>query len=264
MVAVPAGEYLLGGDGGYPADAEGPVRAVALDGFHLDATAVTVAKFATFAKATGYLTTAETEGWSYVFHLLVHHEAEVLDARVPETPWWFPVRGASWRHPGGPASQAVANHPVTHVSWFDAAAYASWAGKRLPTETEWEAAARGGLVGARYPWGDELTPRGRHRANIWQGRFPRLNTREDGFLGTAPVKTFPPNGYGLYQMAGNVWEWCADTWTAAGTADRGDSRVVRGGSYLCHESYCDRYRVAARTSNTPDSSSGNTGFRCAV
>jgi formylglycine-generating enzyme required for sulfatase activity len=145
-----------------------------------------------------------------------------------------------------------------HVSWHDAAAFCAWAGTRLPTEAEWEYAARGGLEQARYPWGDELTPGGRHRCNIWQGRFPDVNTEDDGYLGTAPVTRYAPNGYGLHNMAGNVWEWTADRFSPGGDQE---PRAMRGGSYLCHASYCNRYRVAARTANTPDSSAGNVGFR---
>jgi formylglycine-generating enzyme required for sulfatase activity len=164
------------------------------------------------------------------------------------------------------------NHPVVHVSWADASAYAAWAGKRLPSEAEWEFAARGGLEQKLFPWGDELTPGGKHLCNIWQGQFPDINTAEDGYEATAPVDAYPPNGFGLLSMAGNVWEWCADWFSpdfhliAARNnpvgPQSGIAKVIRGGSFLCHASYCNRYRVAARTSNTPDSSASNIGFRC--
>lgn len=280
MVPVAAGEYLLGGNDrdAFPADGEGPVRRVRLSEFRIDACAVTNAQFAAFARQTGYVTEAERIGWSYIFHACLHANARgaVLDAGVPEAPWWLAVSGANWRAPGGPGSSAgtLQNHPVVHVSWHDAGEYAHWAGKRLPTEAEWEAAARGGLDRAVYPWGDELEPRGQRRCNIWQGRFPDVST---GPVGTVPVRSFRPNGYGLYNVAGNVWEWCADRWSASWHVpdqpatridptgpSEGDSRVIRGGSYLCHYSYCDRYRVAARTHNTPDSSTGHMGFRCAA
>jgi sulfatase modifying factor 1 len=282
MVRVPGGAFRMGTDDpGFPDDGEGPLRVVRLRPFHIDPTAVTNVQFATFAKATGYVTDAERLGWSYVFAGFVGPAARghVLDGTVPDAPWWWAVAGASWRSPEGPGSTIARrqSHPVVHVSWNDAAAYAAWAGKRLPTEAEWEMAARGGLDQARFPWGDELTPGGRHRCNIWQGRFPVENTGADGHLGTAPVKAFPPNRFGLYNVAGNVWEWCADRWSSTWHAhDRpetrvdplgpptGDQRVIRGGSYLCHASYCHRYRVAARTSNTPDSSTGHMGFRCAA
>ncbi|TWJ11589.1 formylglycine-generating enzyme required for sulfatase activity [Stackebrandtia albiflava] len=277
MVRVEAGRYVLGGDDpdANPGDAEGPPRPVTLSAFHIDPVCVTNARFAAFVKATGYVTEAEREGWSYVFHTSATPLARrsLVAGSLPDTPWWLPVAGASWRAPAGPGSSAATlqNHPVVHVSWHDAVAYATWAGKRLPTEAEWEAAARGGLEQARYPWGDDLIVNGAHRCNIWQGRFPHVNTADDGHVGTAPVKTYRPNGYGLYQMAGNVWEWCADRWGTDRTGDvdptgpdTGTARVTRGGSHLCHESYCNRYRVAARTFNTPDSSTGNTGFRCAA
>jgi formylglycine-generating enzyme required for sulfatase activity len=282
-VLVPAGPFFMGGADrdAFPADGEGPVREVHLSPYAIDAKAVTNAQFATFVKATGYRTDAERSGWSFVFHHFVAGAARhrVLDAMVPGAPWWLAVEGASWRCPGGPGTGIgdKQNHPVVHVSWHDAIAYVAWAGKRLPTEAEWEKAARGGLVQKRFPWGDEFTPRGRHRCNTWQGDFPRRDTGEDGFVGTAPVDAFRPNGYGLYNASGNVWEWCADwfsrDWhvpTSAETrrdprgVEHGDAKVIRGGSYLCHESYCNRYRVAARTSTTPDSSSGHIGFRCAA
>jgi formylglycine-generating enzyme len=283
MVAVPGGEFLMGGDDpdAFPDDGEGPVRTVRLSPYLLDATAVTNRQFAAFVKTTGYVTEAEQFGWSFVFHLFVTRDGRrhVMDASVPDAPWWLAVNGATWRTPEGPGSDVATRpqHPVVHVSWQDANAYARWAGKRLPTEAEWERGARGGLPHATYAWGEELTPRGRHRCNIWQGRFPRVDTADDGFAGTAPVKSYAPNGLGLYDVAGNVWEWCGDwwssTWHAADSrATRvdpvgppgGDARVMRGGSYLCHASYCNRYRVAARTKNTPDSSTGNLGFRCAA
>jgi formylglycine-generating enzyme required for sulfatase activity len=259
-------------------DGEGPIREVSVRPFLIDPVCVTNAKFAAFVKDTGYRTEAERFGWSFVFHLFADRR-HVIDGHIPQVPWWLPVEGAYWRCPEGPDSNVTArqSHPVVHVSWNDAAAYAQWAGKRLPTEAEWERAARGGLPHARYPWGDELTPEGRHRCNIWQGAFPHHNTGEDGHLATAPVKAYPPNAYGLYNTSGNVWEWCADWWSTdwhkpAHSATRidpqgpptGATRVTRGGSYLCHDSYCNRYRVAARTSNTPDSATGHTGFRCAL
>jgi formylglycine-generating enzyme required for sulfatase activity len=265
---------------GYPADGETPVHEVHLDAFTIGSTAVTNAQFATFVKDTGHVTGAEEFGVSAVFHLAFTAspgaEPRHVVNRAAGAPWWLAVRGASWRHPEGPGSDVSRrqNHPVVHVSWYDAQAYADWAGQRLPTEAEWEYAARGGLRGARFPWGDELTPRGRWMCNIWQGSFPTVNTAEDGYLTTAPARSFAPNGYGLSCMAGNVWEWCAD-WFAADYYTRspshdpqgptgGEQRVMRGGSYLCHRSYCHRYRVAARSANTPESSSGNTGFRCAA
>jgi formylglycine-generating enzyme len=293
QVAVAGGEFWMGdshGDG-YPADGEVPVHRVRLSPYLVDAKAVTNAQYAAFVKATGYVTEAERDGVSAVFHLAVHAEPGDVVGRATGTPWWLVVRGADWRHPAGPRSGVddLQNHPVVHVSWRDAQAYCRWAGKRLPTEAEWEHAARGGLERARYPWGDELTPRGRWRCNIWQGEFPGRNTLDDGYLTTAPVGAFPPNGYGLHNSVGNVWEWCEDAFgpteyadrlatvgpdgvsvdpVAASDEERGTSaagtlRVMRGGSYLCHDSYCNRYRVAARSANTAESSAGNIGFRCA-
>jgi formylglycine-generating enzyme required for sulfatase activity len=259
---VPAGSFAMGdahGDG-KGEDAEGPVREVSLPAFSIDATSVTVADFARFADATGYQTDAERYGYSAVFHLVVAADANDVLGQPPATPWWLGVHGADWRHPEGPLSSSKGreDHPVTHVSWNDAQAYCAWAGRRLPTEAEWERASRGGLEGARYPWGDSLAgPDGAWQCNIWQGTFPTINTAEDGFLTTAPVRTYAPNGFGLWQTVGNVWEWCSDFWRT----DADALRVLRGGSYLCHDSYCNRYRNSARSSNTPDSSTANAGFR---
>ncbi|MGI8870552.1 MAG: formylglycine-generating enzyme family protein [Mycobacteriales bacterium] len=274
MIALPGGTFRMGTEDaeGFAADGEGPVRDVTVRPFSIDPTAVTNAQFGTFVRASGYLPDAERFGWSFVFHAFVDQaRASVYPGTVAGTPWWLAVRDATWRAPEGAGSSLArrANHPVVHVSWADATAYCAWSGTRLPTEAEWEHAARGGLDQARYPWGDELTPRGVHRCNIWQGTFPTRNTADDGYVGTAPVKAYRPNAFGLFNVVGNVWEWCSDWWGVehAGPADNpvgpagGDARVMRGGSYLCHDSYCNRYRVAARSSNTPDSSTGNLGFR---
>ena len=262
-------------DEGYAADGEVPVHDVTLPDFHMDATTVTNAAFATFVKATDYLTDAEDLGISAVFHLAFSGHPRHVVGSATGTPWWLVVEGASWRAPEGPGSDVSrrSNHPVVHVSWNDAQAYCAWAGKRLPTEAEWEYAARGGLERRRFAWGNDLTPRGRWMCNIWQGRFPTNNTLDDGHLTTAPVKSFAPNAYGLWNTAGNVWEWCSDWFDSDYYAiapaksprgpETGQARVMRGGSYLCHDSYCNRYRVAARSSNTPDSASANIGFRCA-
>ncbi len=282
MVPIASGGFLMGGadPDGFPGDGEGPVRRVEVSDFLIDAKAVTNAAFSSFVKATGYVTDAERYGWSYVFASFVTAAGQsAVQGIQPQAPWWVGVRGASWRSPEGPGSDVSrrANHPVVHVSWHDAAAYAEWAGKRLPSEAEWEKAARGGLDQATFPWGNEFTPRGQRRCNTWQGPFPALETESDENRGTLPVDVYRPNGLGLYNTAGNVWEWCADWWSPtwhqsdspatridpAGPTS-GTARVIRGGSYLCHVSYCNRYRVAARTSNTPDSTTGHTGFRCAA
>ena len=277
MVLLPGGEFLMGtaDPEGFAADGEGPVRAVRLDSFRIDAHAVSNERFAEFVSATGHVTDAERIGWSYVFAGFLPAALRRTSPRPARTPWWCGVSGASWARPEGPGSGTAGreDHPAVHVSWNDAAAYARWAGKRLPTEAEWEYAARGGLEQRRYPWGDELDPDGEYRCNIWRGSFPARNTAADGYRGTAPVDAFEPNGFGLYNVSGNVWEWCADWWAArhagrpganpTGPAS-GTAKVIRGGSYLCHSSYCNRYRVAARTANDLDASGGNTGFRCAA
>jgi formylglycine-generating enzyme required for sulfatase activity len=245
------------------------VRLVTLRPFWIDATTVTNERFGAFVRATGHVTSAEQFGWSFVFAGLLPDDFPPTRG-VASAPWWRQVEGSDWAHPEGPQSSVTErlDHPVVHVSWDDASAFAAWEGKRLPTEAEWEHAARGGLVQRRYPWGDEREPGGEHRMNVWQGSFPFRNTAADGWVGTAPVAAYPPNGYGLHEMTGNVWEWCAD-WFATehegpnGPA-AGTSRVMRGGSYLCHDSYCRRYRVAARSANSPDSSTGNIGLRCAL
>ncbi len=277
QVRIPEGTFAMGdafGEG-YPADGELPVHEVSLPAYRMDATTVTNSQFATFVKATGYVTTAEEAGFSAVFHLVVPDQTRHVRGAVAATPWWLMVDGASWRAPEGPGSDVSrrSNHPVVHVSHDDAANYAAWAGKRLPTEAEWERAARGDLEQARFPWGDELTPRGRHQCNIWQGQFPLTNTTDDGHLTTAPATAYAPNAFGLHQMAGNVWEWCADWFapdyyaqspaTDPRGPEAGDARSIRGGSYLCHDSYCHRYRVAARSSAPPASTAANMGFRCA-
>jgi formylglycine-generating enzyme len=259
---------------GFPSDGEGPIRDVEVRPFLIDRCAVSNDDFAVFVADTFYVTEAEKFGWSYVFVGFLPGKLRRISPRPEVTPWWAAVTGAYWQAPEGPGSdiETRGDHPVVHVSWNDAVAYSAWVGKRLPTEAEWEYAARGGHDQWRYPWGNELTPGGRHMTNIWQGRFPVRNTVEDGFAGTAPVTAFPPNDFGLHNMAGNVWEWCADWWTARHPTDvsrdpagppSGPGKVMRGGSYLCHDSYCNRYRVAARTSNELGSAGGNTGFRCA-
>lgn len=276
MIPLAGGTFTMGTDapGAYAEDGEGPPHVVELEPFRIGACAVTNAQFAAFAEASGHVTAAERFGWSFVFAGLLAPDHP--DTRgVAAAPWWRQVFGADWRHPEGPASAIGdrGDHPVVHVSHDDALAYCAWAGLRLPTEAEWEHAARGGLDACAFPWGHEREPGGEHRMNVWQGRFPETNTLADGYYGTAPADAFAPNGFGLHNTTGNVWEWVAD-WFDPGYYSRsprhaprgpghGTHRVMRGGSYLCHESYCGRYRVDARSANTPDSSTGNLGFRCA-
>ena len=279
LVALPGGTFLMGTDyaEGFTADGEGPIRAVTLSPFSIEKYPVTNRRFMQFVGETAYQTEAERFGWSFVFWASIPKKrfAKVVQDTVHVTPWWCKVPGANFRSPEGPGSDVRTrmNHPVVHVSWNDANAFCRWAGLRLPTEAEWEYAARGGLEQRLYPWGDKLRPGGEHRCNIWQGEFPSEDTGDDGFRGTCPVDAFQPNGYGLYSLSGNAWDWCADWFgtahNPAGATDptgppSGNARVMKGGSFLCHKSYCNRYRVAARTGNTPDSSASNISFRCAM
>jgi formylglycine-generating enzyme len=276
MIHLPAGVFLMGSEApyAYPEDGEAPVKEVEVASFWIDANAVTNEEFAAYIEATGHATEAEDFGWSFVFAgLLPDHFTPTRG--VVQAPWWRQVYGADWRHPTGPASsfENMLDHPVVHVSWNDIQAYCRWAGKRLPTEAEWEYAARGGLDGKAFPWGDELEPDGDHLMNVWQGSFPDNNSVADDYYGTAPVDAYPANGFGLHNVTGNVWEWTAD-WFHPTFRERdrsrdprgpafGTNKVQKGGSYLCHASYCRRYRVAARQGSTPESSTGNVGFRCA-
>uniref|UniRef100_A0A8C4REL9 Sulfatase modifying factor 1 n=1 Tax=Eptatretus burgeri TaxID=7764 RepID=A0A8C4REL9_EPTBU len=275
MKLVQEGVFTMGTDQPViPADGEGPARHVYMSSFYMDTHETSNAEFERFIQATSYVTEAEKFGDSFVL------ESQLSDAvknditqAVAAAPWWLPVKGADWRHPEGPDSDIIhrMDHPVIHVSWNDAVAFCTWAGKRLPTEAEWEFACRGGLEDRLFPWGNKEMPHGQHRMNIWQGDFPEVDDGEDGFPGTAPVFSFPSNGYGLHNMVGNVWEWTADWWETRHTSSpsrnptgpaNGKDKVKKGGSFMCHRSYCFRYRCGARSQNTPDSSAGNLGFRC--
>lgn len=282
QLSIPAGTFTMGDSKGdrNRADGEVPCHQVTISSFEIDAITVTNSTFAQFVEDTGYETEAERFGFSAVFHLALAAPEEDIMGPASSAPWWVGVRGADWRHPAGRRSalDGLDDHPVVHVSWNDAQAYCAWAGRSLPTEAQWEYAARGGLEGAKYPWGNQEVDAGGWRVNIWQGDFPRSNTLADGYLTTAPVRSFEPNGYGLWQAVGNVWEWCEDWFHPASYLMRrsagqianvedptgpetGQARILRGGSYLCHDSYCNRYRNSARSQNTPDSSMGNAGFR---
>jgi len=274
-IALPGGRSHVGIDNpAIPKDGEGPARFVKLNPFALEAQTVTNRRFAEFVDATGYVSEAERFGWSAVFAGLVSKETEVMGS-APDTPWWWRIDGACWRHPEGPGSSVEdrLDHPVTQVSHADAVAFATWVGGRLPSEAEWERAAHGGVVGRKFVWGDEEPTDTKIFCNIWQGRFPDHNTMADGYMGTAPALSFEPNEGGFYNMAGNVWEWTADPYrirsisrhakqrNAAAVA--ADERLLKGGSFLCHYSYCYRYRIAARMALTPDSAASNVGFRVA-
>lgn len=262
-VAVPAGAFVMGTDAPiYPSDGEAPARRVEVARFAIDRTPVRHAAFARFVADAGYVTDAERLGGAFVFYDLVAPDDAAGAVVVPGLPWWRYVPGADWAHPFGPARGAEDrdDHPVVQVSWRDAAAYAAWAGGRLPTEREWEYAGHGGRGADRaepYPWGDVRAPGGRPHANVWQGAFPEHDAALDGFHGTSPVGAFPANGYGLVDVVGNVWEWTADRF------GDGALRVRKGGSYLCHASYCARDRLPARSGGAEDDAAGNVGFRVA-
>ena len=305
MVWIPGGKFTMGSQDDSSRKNEGPPHSVEVDGFWIDQSPVTNEEFEKFIKATGYITTAERKPtWDELKKQLPPDTAKPDDSVLVAgsmvfTPsngpvdlqdmasFWRWVPGASWKHPEGPGSSLKGrmNHPVVQVSWFDAEAYAKWAGKRLPTEAEWEFASRGGLEQKKFPWGNEAMPGGKFMANTWQGEFPYKNTGEDGFVGTAPIKSFPPNGYGLYDMVGNVWQWVSDWYRPDTFAQRADElschnptgpskswspinptqeeRVTKGGSFLCHISYCESYRPSARRGTPPDTGMSHIGFRCA-
>src|SRR5215204_1698428 len=303
MVLITGGEFEMGADNDQSSEDEYPKHKVRVSPFYMDATEVTNAQFAAFVKSTGYVTTAEKKpNWEELKATLPPGTAKPHDSllvaaslvfRATDGPvnlrdynlWWSWKAGANWKHPEGPASsiEKKSNFPVVHVSWDDAIAYCKWAGKRLPTEAEWEFAARGGLQNNVYPWGSEHINSGRPKANSWEGKFPHHNETKDGYFRSAPVKSFAPNGYGLYDMAGNVWEWCSDWYHAdyyktiantTSTNPKGPAKSfdpddpymqkksMRGGSFLCNDRYCSGYRVARRMKSSPDTGLEHTGFRC--
>lgn len=303
MKWIGGGEFWLGASDNEGRPDEYPQHRVRLNGFWIDETEVTNAQFRKFVDATGYITTAEKNvEWEELKKQLPEGSPKPADsllmaASLVFTPtakpvalddvsqWWTWKKGTNWKHPHGPGSSIIAkdNYPVVHISWDDAQAYCKWTGKRLPTEAEWEFAARGGLSGNSYPWGNEAIESAKPKANTWQGSFPNSNTNWDGFYGSSPVKTFPPNSYGLYDMAGNVWEWCSDWYDANYYNQQKDQvlinpqgsnktydpmepgiskKIIRGGSFLCHASYCKGYRVSSKMKSSPDTGLEHTGFRC--
>ena len=276
LVQIPSGVFTMGLDKPIlPQDGEGPARRVEISEFFINQYEVSNAEFAKFVAQTGFVTEAEKFGDSFVLDALLSAEVQAkITQAVQGAPWWLPVKGASWKHPEGKGTTVIhrMDHPVVHVSWNDAVAFCEWAdNQRLPTEAEWEYAARGGLEGRMFPWGNSHLPKGEHWTNIWQGEFPYNNTLADGFLSTAPVDSFRQNKYDLYNIVGNVWEWTADWWTTRHSKEfandptgppSGSDKVKKGGSYMCHPETCYRFRCAARSQNTPDSSASNLGFRC--
>lgn len=271
LAEIPAGRAYVGTNRPWiKPDGEGPQRRVSVKAFAMGATPVTVGQFRDFVDQTGYRTEAEDFGWSFVFHSFVPQSVGMTEG-MTGAEWWRRVDGATWFQPFGPhGSDAQGDDPVVHVSWNDAQAYCTYVGGRLPSEAEWEHAARGGLGDVVYPWGnDDPTDTGPFQCNIWQGRFPVADTGADGFAGISPAQSFPPNSFGLFGMAGNVWDWTNDSFRVrslskaakAQAAQMNGFKVIKGGSYLCHASYCTRYRIAARTGNSADSSTGHTGFR---
>ncbi|KAK2175495.1 hypothetical protein NP493_728g01082 [Ridgeia piscesae] len=278
MVFIKGGTFIMGSDNQIiVADGEGPARKVTLDSFFLDVHETSNAEFELFVNATGYITEAEKFGNSFVVETFLSKDVkDKITQAVAAAPWWLPVEKADWRHPFGPDSNISESmtHPVLHTSWNDAVNYCKWAGKRLPTEAEWEYACRAGKKDKLFPWGDKLMPDKKYRLNIWQGLFPKNNSAKDGYVKTCPVTAFPAqNHYGLKNIVGNAWEWVADWWHVRHSDQdvtnptgpvSGVDRVKKGGSYMCIKSHCYRYRCGARSQNTPDSSSSNLGFRCAA
>lgn len=281
FVTIPAGEFLMGTDQPfYPTDGESPSRSVWLDEFKISQFSVTNSEFAAFIEATGYQTEAEIYGWSYVFNGFIDETtaSKQVAGVAASAPWWLAIEGAYWFKPFGNSKtiEDILNHPVVHVTHNDALEFCRWSGYKLPTEAQWEKASRGGLSGKLFPWGDSLLVDDSHQANIWQGEFPHLNTNEDGYFGTAPVDSFAANNFGLFNTVGNVWEWTQDFWSArwhipesvetrrnpAGPHKESGNRVLKGGSFMCHDSYCYRYRNSARSFNSPNTSTSHIGFRC--